>query len=236
MTHSGFQYSSFGAEEGEATKLVVLAHGGGVNRTYMHKMAELLAEQIPQARIECPNAPDKAGTFIQRGLSRLKHHFSKSSGLSGEMYQWISKDKGFDGAYSDFKKIVPHYNDFIDRRRDVLGLQDKDVALMGFSQGALITLGAAWQRANPPACLVLHSAYVPDVIAADSDFTSKKQNILFLYGDKDEVFSREVFDKGIAATEPQSSKFDVHIVENLTHKTSSQSRAIAADYIAMHLK
>ena len=232
---SEFSYSSFGAEEGEAERLIILAHGGGVNNTYMHKMATLLAEQIPQARIECPNAPHKAGTILQRATSHLMHQFSRSSGLSGAKYKWIDTSRDHQKAYNDLQSFVPRYNAFIDSRRDALGLQDKDVALMGFSQGAAVSLAAAWQRANPLACVVSHSMFVPEQFESASNSVKTKQPILFLYGNRDEVFPQILFERSLGIAQANATALEVSVIEGLTHKTSRESRKIAADYMVQRL-
>ena len=120
-------------------------------------------------------------------------------------------------------------NDFITEKRDHYGLQDKDIALMGFSQGGVVALYTAYHRAAPLACVVGHSTIFLAGTALQSAVPT-----LYLYGLEDEEFPPARYEEAarhILAHVPESR---IEAVPGLRHTTNAKSRGIVADFIAAH--
>ena len=78
-----------------------------------------------------------------------------------------------------------------------LGLPAGAVALMGFSQGAMMVLHAGLRRAVPPAAILAYSGALLDSPALDAEMTGRPP-VLLVHGEADDVVP---FARGPAAEE-----------------------------------
>lgn len=239
---SSFEYNSRIPQKGKARKLVFLLHGYGKNAALMDKLADEVAKRLPDAKIIMPHAPDNLDQ-----PENEDDHFLKvpddvkednDKGISDIRRQWFSiafKDQ--DAMRDEVLKIAKRLNKFIDQKRDDLGLNDGDIAIMGFSQGGGVALYSALLRKNPVGCLVAHST----IFMGEKGLKSKPPT-LFLYGTADHEFTKDV--ASTQAIYQESARqlalylddLTVKTVKDLTHKTNAESRRTLADYIADRLR
>lgn len=223
-------------------KLVFLLHGYGKNARLMEKVADSVAEAMPDAHIIMPHAPflldmpdNEDGHIL-----KIPHDVKKDNRKNVPGYlrrQWFSV------AFKDVNKmrreilcVARELNRFIDKKRDELGLEDRDIAIMGFSQGGGIALYTAYSRQGQVGCVVGHST----IFVGDKGLKSAPAT-LFIYGDNDNEFT-----KNLASTQSkykdsakQRSNFlsdlTVKTVSNLRHRTNEESRKQVADFIKRKL-
>ncbi len=212
MLKQEFDFIARGAPPGTARQLAFLLHGYGRNATIMEKVAEEIEKTMPGARILMVNAPE----VCPSGDEAERRWFS----VQGSM-----KDMG-----ARVSQVAQRLNDFIDNQRDVLGLQDKDVALMGFSQGGGVALYTAFARPQPIGSIVAHST-----LFFGSKPPASVSPTLFIYGDADESIPQLRFQDSISYLGQHVPDLTVHLVPGLRHKTSSESREILARYMAARM-
>src|SRR5260221_7704103 len=127
--------------------LVVFLHGYGSNGDDLIGLAPYMQKALPETEFLSPNAP-----FPWQGMLYTKG------------YQWFdlaSMDPGH--ILKGIREALPHLNSFLDEALKKRGLNDKNLALVGFSQGTMMALQVGLTR--PKACagiLGYSGAYYPD--------------------------------------------------------------------------
>src|SRR4051794_33134777 len=110
------------AAGGKPKKLVVLLHGLGADGTDLIGIAPYWARLVPSAEFVAPNAP-----------------FPCDMGPYG--YQWFSlQDRSMESILAGVRAAAPFVEAFIDDLLAARGLAEKDLALVGFSQGTMMSL------------------------------------------------------------------------------------------------
>lgn len=121
---------------GNATHLVVLLHGYGADGNDLIGLAPHWQRMLPTAAFVAPNAPEPcAGApmgYQWFSISRIDPH---------EMARGV-------------ESAAPLLNDFLDAELKRLGLTGDRMALVGFSQGTMMSLHVGLRRAARPAAIV----------------------------------------------------------------------------------
>lgn len=230
------EYLQEAPENGAIGQLVVLLHGYGRDASLMKKLADEVRVRLPQALILMPQAPEEMEEHVgEDNVLRVPEQLRDDAAqgfMPGARRKWFSiRGKTLDELTHHILRVADTVNDFITGHMRAHGLQDKDVALMGFSQGGVVALYTAYHRAQPISCVVGHSTiFMPGV-----DLTSKVPT-LYLYGLDDEEFPPNRYEAAAVYVADHVPETTVCAVPGLRHTTNAESRGIVADYIASHLK
>lgn len=225
-------FISKGPLQEPAAKLVVLCHGYGYNASFMEKQADAILKEIPNALIIMPHAPEELNTPDDTALKVPQQVTDNRESLSGgQRRQWFSIEGGdLQAIHARSIAAAKKLNEFIDIKRDELGIQDSDIAMMGLSQGGNIAMNAAYLRKNTIACVVGHST----LVQVSPEFNSTPPTY-YIYGDNDEEFTTEFY-QGVADMLRQNGyELEVTEVPGLSHKTSEESREHVANYMKRKL-
>ncbi|MFQ5773961.1 MAG: alpha/beta hydrolase [Kiloniellaceae bacterium] len=158
----------FGRAAGEARKLVVLLHGLGADGNDLIALAPLFAQVLPDAAFVSPHAP-----------------FPCDMAPFGR--QWFSfQERDAAAVLGGVRAAAPHLDAFIDRELARHGLSDGRLALVGFSQGAMMALYVGLRRARPCAAIVGYSGMLiaPELLPAE---IRSRPPVLLVHGDADEI-------------------------------------------------
>ncbi len=159
------------ALSGKARSMVVFVHGYGADGADLLGLADPLGPHLPDTVFYAPDAPDPcAGNPFGR--------------------QWFSIPR-FDGsteveAAVAMNKAADDLNAFLDARLAEEGLGPEALVLVGFSQGAMMSLHVAPRRDVPVACVVAISGKLmrPGTLAMEMKV---RMPVLLIHGDRDEV-------------------------------------------------
>ncbi|NBX67077.1 MAG: phospholipase [Proteobacteria bacterium] len=111
-------------------QIVVLLHGLGSDGQDLIGLARMLAEGLPNALFVSPDAPYPCD------MAPMGH-------------QWFSLQEWTEETMQKGAESVrPVVDNFLDKLLKSTGLTDKDMALVGFSQGAMMSLYVAPRRKN----------------------------------------------------------------------------------------
>jgi phospholipase/carboxylesterase len=156
---------------GQAKALVVFLHGYGADGTDLLGLADVLGPHLPGAAFLAPDAPERCAG-------------------GGFGYQWFPipwldgsplalAEAGLDAAAVDL-------NGFLDACLGEEGLTPDRLALIGFSQGAMISLHVALRRPTAVAGVVAISGRLlrPERLAREVVATPP---VLLMHGDEDAV-------------------------------------------------
>ncbi|MGI4952102.1 MAG: alpha/beta hydrolase [Janthinobacterium lividum] len=151
-----------------ARHLVVLCHGSSSSAAEMGMLAEAWAAQLPEVAFMAPDGPQP---FEQ--------------GAPG--FQWFSLwDRTPAVLERGAAAAAPLLNAAVDAECARLGIAPDQVALGGFSQGAMMALHAGLRRRPPPACILAYSGALLDTPELAAEISGRPP-VLLVHGERDEV-------------------------------------------------
>ena len=207
------------ALSGRAKSLVVFLHGYGANGADLLDIGDVLAPHLPDTAFAAPDAADRI-----------------PGAPSG--YQWFPIPR-FDGsseaqARLGLQRSAQDLNAFLDQRLAHEGLGPEALALVGFSQGAMMSLELAPRRAVAPAAVVAISGRLiqPERLAAEA---TAKPPILIMHGDQDQMVAFE--EMALAANALAAAGFDVfgHVMQGMGHGISQDGLASMSGFLKQFL-
>jgi phospholipase/carboxylesterase len=153
------------ASGGRPSRLVILLHGLGADGNDLIGLAPHWAPLLPTAEFLSPNAPYG--------------------------YQWFSaQDRSPAAVLAGVRAAAPFLQAFIDDALAERGLDDADLALVGFSQGTMMSLFVGLRRAKPVAGIVGFSGRLlsPEILAEE---LRSRPRMLLVHGTDDPLVPYE---------------------------------------------
>jgi phospholipase/carboxylesterase len=156
------------ASGGTAQSLVVLLHGLGADGNDLISLAPHWARVLPKTAFVSPHAP-----------------FPCDMAPYGR--QWFSlQDRSQAMILAGVKAAAPILNAFIDAELQQHGLTEDKLALVGFSQGTMMSLYVAPRRARPIAGVVGYSGALVGADLLPQEVKSKPP-VLLVHGEADDI-------------------------------------------------
>jgi phospholipase/carboxylesterase len=209
-----------GAAKGEATSLVVFLHGYGADGADLLGLADVLSPHLPGAAFV---APDAAERCVGNGFG----------------YQWFpvpwidgspqaAADEGMAASVADL-------NGFLDARLADDGLTADRIALVGFSQGAMMSLHVAPRRDQAVAGVVAISGRLlrPETLAAEAKV---KPPVLLIHGDQDAVVPFTDMAKAGDALVAAGFRTFGHVMQGTGHGIAPDGLSVALQFLKEQLK
>jgi phospholipase/carboxylesterase len=207
------------AASGRARSLVVFLHGYGANGADLLDIGDVLAPHLPDTTFAAPDAAERVPGAPMG-------------------YQWFPIPQ-FDGsspeqARAGLLKAAADISDFLDQRLAHEKLGPEALAIVGFSQGAMMGLHVAPRRAQPVAAVVAISGRLiaPDLLAAE---TRSRPPVLVMHGDVDPVVP---FDEMAAAADALvAAEFETygHVMKGMGHGISQDGLASMLGFLKRYL-
>ena len=207
------------AASGRAKSLVVFLHGYGADGADLLGLADVLAPHLPDTAFVAPDAADR---------------------IPGAPFgnQWFSIPR-FDGSTvaqseAGLNMATDDVNAFLDQRLAYEGLAPQALALVGFSQGAMMSLQVAPRRSPAMAAVVAISGRLihPERLTTE---TKSKPPILIMHGDQDQVV--DFAEMGLAADALTAAGFDTfgHVMQGSGHGIAQDGLSTALAFLRHHL-
>jgi phospholipase/carboxylesterase len=208
-----------GAGKGQATGLVVFLHGYGADGADLLGLADVMGPHLPGVAFAAPDAPERC---VGGGFG----------------YQWfpIPWLDGSPQAAADagLAASVEDLNGFLDRLLAEEGLAAGRLVLVGFSQGAMMSLHVAPRRAVEVAGIVAISGRLlrPETLAAEA---LVKPPVLLIHGDQDPVVP--FLDMGKAGDALVAAGFPTygHVMKGTGHGIAPDGLGVALQFIRERL-
>jgi len=195
-----------------ATHLVVLCHGYGSDGNDLIGLAPHWRGLLPGAEFVSPNAPERCA-------------------MSPTGYQWfplsrLDPKETLAGA----EAAAPKLNAFLDAELKRLNLTGDRLALVGFSQGTMMSLHVGLRRDPKPAAIVGFSGMLVGVELL-SRF-EKAPPVLLTHGDADTVIPPQALFMSANALAALGVPVQWHLSKGLGHGIDPTSLALGGRFIA----
>ena len=207
------------ALSGQAKSLVVFVHGYGADGADLLGLADVLGPHLPDTAFVAPDAAER---------------------LPGAPFgrQWFAIPR-FDGsthaqAAAGLKMATQDLSEFVDQRMAYEGLGPQAVALVGFSQGAMLSLHMAPRRGEPIAAVISISGQLlqPERLAAE---TTAKPPVLVMHGDQDDVVPFPEMTATCNALVAAGFETYGHVMEGSGHTIAQDGLATALAFLTKTL-
>lgn len=204
-----------GAAEGSTTALVVFLHGYGADGADLLGLADVLAPHLPGVAFVAPDAADRCAG-------------------GGFGYQWFPIPR-FDGSTEAMQEAgidasAAELNAFLDERLAEEGLPPDRLVLIGFSQGAMMSLHVAPRRPVAVAGVVAISGRLlrPGMLAAEAVVNPP---VLLIHGDQDPVVPfAEMAKAGDALVAAGFQTFG-HVMQGTGHGIAPDGLGVALQFV-----
>jgi phospholipase/carboxylesterase len=152
----------------EPRRLVILLHGLGADGNDLIGLQQYWGRLLPDAEFVSPNAPFPCD-------------------MAPYGHQWFSvQDRTPEAMLAGVRAAAPILDAFIDEELAKRGLTESDTALVGFSQGTMMSLYVGLRRENPVAGILGYSGRLiaPELLAGE---LRSRPRTLLIHGTVDPV-------------------------------------------------
>ena len=185
-----------------------MLHGRGSNGEDLIGLADVLAEQLPETVFHSPNAPLDAGGFA---------------------FMWYPLEPKEDREQR-VREAASMIDGFIDELAGRYGLPSSKIALVGFSQGSIMSVHVAPRRAQALAGVVAFSGAMFSGESLADDLASKPPFVL-IHGADDTVLGPQESVKAAARFNDVGVPVETHILPGLPHSIDSRGLEIATEFL-----
>jgi phospholipase/carboxylesterase len=191
------------ARSGATRQLVVFLHGYGADGNDLIDLGRQWAQILPDAAFVSPHAPEPCGM----------------SPMGRQWFALTMRDptERWRGA----TKARPTLDAFLDEELRKLGLDETALALVGFSQGAMMALHVGLRRPKAPAAIVSYSGALvgPEHLGEATARGPKGEppRVLMIHGDGDEVIPVDALFDGAEALAKANLPCEFHLSLGLGH-------------------
>ncbi len=203
------------AAGGAPRQLVVFLHGYGADGADLLGLAPFFAKALPHAEFLAPNAPERCGM--------------------GFGYQWFGISN-LDPALmlAGVRRAAPALDGFLDDALARRGLTTSDLALIGFSQGTMMTLDRVMRLSSPAKAVVGFSGMAVDP-AARPPAGGSPPSVLLVHGTADPVVPFARLGEAERALRLAGIPVEAMARPGLAHGIDPQGAERAARFLAHHL-
>ncbi|MET4806769.1 alpha/beta fold hydrolase [Limibacillus sp. MBR-115] len=200
------------ASGGPAKSLVIFLHGLGADGNDLIGLAPLLSQVLPDTAFVSPNAPEPCD-------------------MAPSGYQWFSlQDRSSGQVLSGVQVAAPQLEAFIAREAEHYGLSLGSVALVGFSQGTMMSLYVAPRLAETVAGVVGYSGALvaPERLPQE---IKVRPPILLIHGDADPVVPSAALTAATQALLSMQFKVMSDLRPGLGHSIDEEGLSLGAAFL-----
>ena len=196
--------------------IVILCHGYGGDGRDISVLAGYWKNFLPETLFVCPDGPEKCK-------------------VNPNGFQWFdlieqSQDEVLSKSLIAEKKL----NLLIDELAEINKIQNKKIALVGFSQGCMISLQTALKRKNGIKCLIGYSGKVLNKEHLSKNIISKPE-IYLMHGDIDSVVPISSFLEAKHFFEENKYKISTKVFEKCEHRIPNEGLSVGLEFLKKNL-
>ncbi|MCB1514108.1 MAG: dienelactone hydrolase family protein [Hyphomicrobiaceae bacterium] len=203
---------------GRADALVVLVHGYGANGEDLIALADHWRAHLPNAAFVAPNAPEPL----------------PFAGFGG--FQWFAlTTRSPDERWAGTQKAAPALQHFISVELQRLGLGAQRLALVGFSQGTMLSLHVGLRMSPSPAAILGYSGIIagPEHLgqARAGRAPGDQPQILLVHGEEDDVIPADALPLTTNALAAAGLASSWHLSPELGHGIDMQGLELGGRFL-----
>ncbi len=209
------------ARSGVRKQLIIILHGYGADGADLIPLGKQWQQLLPDAEFVAPNAPQ----------------FCQNPPMG---YQWFALNVTMQGVVSTPKErwdgaveAAPALDAFIDAELARTGLDESALALVGFSQGAMMALHVGLRRPKAPACIVSFSGMLlgPEHLGE----ISAKPPVFLAHGSLDDIVPFAAMDMTRQALESADIAVTTYVEQGMAHGIDGEATWLAGEFLAKNL-
>lgn len=194
---------------GNVKHVVIFLHGVGSNGDDLISLAPLMIDRLPDTQFLSPNG---AQPFDQAPFG----------------YQWFSlRERSPDKMLAGVKEVAPVVNAYIDEVKARFGVEDKQIALVGFSQGTMTALYVGLRREKPLAAIVGFSG----AMLGGEELTPNGTPVCLIHGEWDEVVPYAALAHAKQHLDKAGITAETHARPNLGHSIDMEGIAAGVAFL-----
>lgn len=200
---------------GRQKNLIVCLHGWGSSGDNFIHLAKMMSKFLPDSHFIAPNAP-----FIRK---------------IGDGYEWFSlEDRSEKALYRGITNAASIVSNFIDEKLYELNLQNAQLSLVGFSQGAMLAIYVALTRRQLCSSVIAYSGRFIAPSYIESEIKSKP-DVCLIHGEYDDVVPFSCLDESANALRNNGINVKSHAISSLGHIVNDEGIRLGAEFIKKHL-
>lgn len=193
---SGPKYQPISGNSPE--QCVILLHGLGADGQDLISLAPFFADEMPNTLFISPDAP-----------------FPCDMAPVGR--QWFSlQDRSPAALLDGVTSAAPLLHDFIDQCKDEYYIEEKNIFLLGFSQGSMLALHTALRREETLGGVLAYSGALAAPSLLTQELTSKPP-ICLIHGTDDMIVPYQASQMTAEALKSHDIPCELHLREKLGH-------------------
>lgn len=215
---------------GTPNKLIVFIHGYNGNPEDIEYAEKWLENYVENAVIVLPRAPfacEKNKEKLQ-WLSFYKVdpdvRFRNPEASVEEIFDI------FDRVGADFENVAEQLNQFIDEKQKEFGIGDENTFIMGFSQGAMLSIYTALTRKHCVAGCIPIAGIITDISRLADKIVSRPK-FLIMHGRDDATVQYKTLPTTINWFSNNKLDFVKYEFDNLAHRMSENEMKTAGEFI-----
>ena len=183
---------------GRPRQIVVFLHGLGSDGQDLISLAPHFAAELPNALFVSPDAPFPCD-------------------MAPYGHQWFSlREWTQEAMQKGVEQVAPIVDNFLDKLLKTTGLTDKEMALVGFSQGTMTSLYVAPRRVNACAGVLGYSGALLDAKGLTAPSIHKLPTFL-IHGESDNVVPITAWHQAMAGLKEADFPVEGITIPRLTH-------------------
>lgn len=196
----------------EPKRLAVLLHGVGADGRDLIGLADVFAPLLPDCAFVAPDAPEP---FDQAPFGR----------------QWFSlRDRALEAIEAGLKKAHPVFDAYLDGLLKEFTLPAARVALIGFSQGTMVSLYGGLRRREKLGCILGYSGTLVEGEKLKAEIRSRPP-VCLVHGSIDEVVPAAASRMAVHLLEKEGVPAELHICQGLGHGIDDGGLTIGAFFL-----
>ncbi|MEO1316688.1 MAG: dienelactone hydrolase family protein [Pseudomonadota bacterium] len=204
---------------GPAKALVVLLHGYGADGQDLIGLAQPLGQVLPNAAFRAPDAPEPCR------VNPMGRQWFPIPWIDGASEQAMA---------TSFEKSLGILYRYLDAAMAEEGLSASETALVGFSQGTMMSLYAGPRREGGVAGIVGFSGRLlgGETLAAEA---KAKPPVLLVHGDRDDVLPVACLDEARAGLAAAGFEVSAHVSPGTPHGIAPDGLGLARGFLTRYL-
>jgi phospholipase/carboxylesterase len=202
--------------KGKPKNAVILCHGYGGDGKDISILANYWKIFLTETIFICPDAPEKCA-------------------VSPSGFQWFDlMDQTPEQVLTKSLVAEIKLNSLIDEVKQINNLSSDKIALVGFSQGCMISLQTGIKRKDKIKCILGYSGRIIDINHLEKNINSRPE-VMLMHGDKDEVVLLNSLLEAKDFFIKNNYNIQTKILKNCEHRIPTEGSSLGLKFIKKNL-